>query len=271
MIRFASITMHTLPDSTGNYERALELARSGYLPVAILPGTKIPAEKGWQQWEEPVSEESIARRWKGTRNGIALLCKDILVIDVDDASLLDEVLAKCGLKDAPICRTPRGGYHVHARVRRGVKLQRTIKVRGQELDLLTGPSLSILPPHTNEAGIPYEWLTNGLPVKSELPVAKIGWTRERTRKRTVQLILPVDNAAEAVRRARAYVARIEPAISGQNGHSQTFRVAVVLILKFSLSFEQAWSLLLEYSERCLPPWSEKELRHKLEDALKLRR
>src|SRR4051794_28578741 len=42
--------MHALPDSTGNYERALVLAKQGYLPVAMLPGLKVPAEKGWQTW-----------------------------------------------------------------------------------------------------------------------------------------------------------------------------------------------------------------------------
>ena len=150
--------------TTGNYEGALELAKNGYIPVAMLPGTKVPAERGWQEWPgRPLTEESIARRWKGTRNGIALLCHGLVVLDVDDANKLDLVLEKCGLKEAPICRTPRGGYHVHARARKGMELRRRIKVHGQDIDLLTGPSLSILPPHTNEAGVPYEWLTRRAP------------------------------------------------------------------------------------------------------------
>ena len=156
--------------TTGNYEGALELAKNGYIPVAMLPGTKVPAEKEWQGWPgRPLTEESIARRWKGTRNGIALLCHGLVVLDIDDADKLDLVLEKCGLTRSPICRTPRGGYHVHARARKGMELRRTIKVHGQDIDLLTGPSLSILPPHTNEAGVPYEWLTPGLPRSPSCP------------------------------------------------------------------------------------------------------
>src|SRR5438128_2352757 len=124
------------PDTT-NYEIALDLARKGYIPVAMLPGKKVPAEKSWQEWgERPVTEESITQRWRHTRNGIAILCKDLVVFDIDDGELLDPVLRAAGLdaRRTPICRTP-GGYHVHARYRRGVELRAKIKLRGRELDL----------------------------------------------------------------------------------------------------------------------------------------
>ena len=32
------------------------------------------------------------------------------------------------------------------------------------------------------------------------------------------------------------------------------------------SIEQVWPLILEYNAKCLPPFSEKELLHKLQDA-----
>ena len=257
--------------TTGNYERALDLAKKGYIPVAMLPGTKVPAERGWQEWPgRPLTEESIARRWKGTRNGIALLCHGLVVLDIDDASKLGIVLEKCGLTRAPICRTPRGGYHVHARARKGMELRRAIKLHGQNIDLLTGPSLSILPPHTNEQGVPYEWLTEGaLPAASELPLARLAWTRERTRRRVARGIEVAGDADVVVRRARAYLATIEGAVSGQRGHDRTFRVACVLTHKFGLTFEQAWPLFKEWSDiQCEPPWSDRELEHKLADALK---
>jgi hypothetical protein len=97
-------------DTTGNYEAALGLAQKGYIPVAMIPGTKLPAEREWQGWpNRDLTEELIARRWQGTRNGIALFCHDLVVLDIDDADKLDLVLERCGLKQAPICRTPRGG------------------------------------------------------------------------------------------------------------------------------------------------------------------
>ncbi len=64
-----------------------------------------------------------------------------------------------------------------------------------------------------------------------------------------------------------YIDKIEPAISGSGGHNQTFKVARILTNDFALSFNQAWPFLLSYNQRCLPPWSEHELKHKLSSAL----
>lgn len=67
-------------------------------------------------------------------------------------------------------------------------------------------------------------------------------------------------------RARLYLDRVPPAVSGSGGHNQTFRAACVLVLGFGLSPDHAFPLLAQWNETCLPPWSEKELRHKLADA-----
>jgi hypothetical protein len=66
--------------------------------------------------------------------------------------------------------------------------------------------------------------------------------------------------------ARAYVAKIPPAISGQDGHGQTFAVACALVKGFDLSIENALPILQEYNKLCVPPWSLKELQHKLDNA-----
>lgn len=67
-------------------------------------------------------------------------------------------------------------------------------------------------------------------------------------------------------RAARYLAEIPPAISGQGGHNQTFRAACVLVIGFNLSVDDAMPLLAEWNTRCQPPWTEKELLHKLESA-----
>jgi hypothetical protein len=71
-----------------------------------------------------------------------------------------------------------------------------------------------------------------------------------------------------LQRARAYLAKMSPAVSGEGGHNQTFAAACALVVGFGLSVEAARPLLEEYNERCEPPWSEKELEHKLADAAK---
>ena len=67
-------------------------------------------------------------------------------------------------------------------------------------------------------------------------------------------------------RIERYIDACPPAISGQRGHDQTFRVACILVQGFDLSPEDAFSFLARYNQRCEPPWKEKELNHKLRDA-----
>ena len=85
---------------------------------------------------------------------------------------------------------------------------------------------------------------------------------------------PIDivelSRARLVARARAYLVHIDGAISGQHGHNHTMRVAGILIQKFGLTIDEALPLILEWNQRCEPPWSEKELLHKLQDAYRLR-
>jgi len=68
-------------------------------------------------------------------------------------------------------------------------------------------------------------------------------------------------------RVRMYVAKLEPAVSGQHGHDTTFKAACALVWGFALNPNDAWPFALEYNARCMPPWSEHDLRRKLLQAL----
>jgi hypothetical protein len=70
----------------------------------------------------------------------------------------------------------------------------------------------------------------------------------------------------SIDRARQYLSKIPPAISGQGGHNQTFAVACALVNGFDLSHADAFVLLSEYNQRCQPPWSNSELLHKIKSA-----
>ena len=65
--------------------------------------------------------------------------------------------------------------------------------------------------------------------------------------------------------ARAYLDKLPPAISGAGGHAATFTAACSTV-RLGLSDGDALALLREYNGRCQPPWTEKELTHKLRDA-----
>ena len=70
-------------------------------------------------------------------------------------------------------------------------------------------------------------------------------------------------------RARHYVAKMSPAVSGSGGHDATFKVACVLLQGFDLPRSDARAILDEFNARCEPPWSDRELEHKLNQADKM--
>jgi putative DNA primase/helicase len=76
----------------------------------------------------------------------------------------------------------------------------------------------------------------------------------------------VELTPELKARIEKYLDKIDPAVSGQHGHDQTYRVANLLTWDFALSFDDAKAFMNAYSKRCVPPWTEKEITHKLTDA-----
>ena len=73
-------------------------------------------------------------------------------------------------------------------------------------------------------------------------------------------------AAGSVERARAFLQRVDPAVSGQQGDLRTFRVCCRIVRGFDLSDDEAVHALAEWNARCEPPWSERELRQKVTNA-----
>ncbi|MDA0814009.1 MAG: hypothetical protein O3C21_16665 [Verrucomicrobia bacterium] len=71
-------------------------------------------------------------------------------------------------------------------------------------------------------------------------------------------------------RAHKYVAAIPGAEAGTRGHDQAFKAACALIKNFGgdLSEEQLLEVFREWNATCSPPWNERELIHKLHDAVR---
>jgi hypothetical protein len=196
--------------------------------------------------------------------------RGLVVFDCDALEKAALVLRHCGETPHQL-RTPRGGIHLGYRRRKGVEVRNLVKIKQQPIDLRTDGGLELIPPSVTEHGA-YEWLSGGLKPICELPLANVGWTRERTRRRLAMNVAPSAGDDSMLRRAWAWVACVEGAVSGQGGHNKTFRVCCKLThgppRGFGLCFAQAWPILLVWNETCEPPWTEKELTHKLEDALK---
>jgi hypothetical protein len=93
-------------------------------------------------------------------------------------------------------------------------------------------------------------------------------------ERAAKLTAPYDGQRTKLtekvrRRVAAYIEKVPPAISGQGGHNATFALACKLVLWFNLNPEDALEMMKPWNEECKPPWSEKELRHKVEEADKV--
>jgi KaiC/GvpD/RAD55 family RecA-like ATPase len=74
---------------------------------------------------------------------------------------------------------------------------------------------------------------------------------------------------QVIERARKYLAKLDASVSGQRGHDRCFHAACVLVLGFGLFQDDALALMHEFNQRCEPAWSERELRHKVEQASKV--
>ena len=249
-----------------NLSAALDALGMGYAPVPIVEGLKIPAVK-WKGWQDKLPPEELVREWFSVRRNIAIVTTGMVLFDCDDPAKVDMVLSECGDTTHKI-RTPRG-VHLGYRRRMGVVLKNSVKIRGLDIDIRTSGGIEVIPSSETEHGR-YEWIGSGLRPVSELPCGNIGWTRERTKK-AVQSVVVESSPDIMVRRARAWLACVEGAISGQGGHSRTFRVACKLTHPFprgfGLSFDQAWPLIKEWNEQCEPEWNDAELTHKLVDAI----
>lgn len=77
---------------------------------------------------------------------------------------------------------------------------------------------------------------------------------------------PMSDSQKEVR-ARAYIEKMPPAVSGSGGHAALWAVARKLVCDFGLDEQSTLRIIRsEYNHRCQPPWTEAELRHKVQSA-----
>ena len=75
--------------------------------------------------------------------------------------------------------------------------------------------------------------------------------------------------ANAVQRAERYAETMAPAISGEDGHGRTFHFCCKILNGFDLTEDELWPILDKWNSTCDPPWTTKELEHKVAEAVKV--
>ncbi len=83
---------------------------------------------------------------------------------------------------------------------------------------------------------------------------------------TVPATQPRGLRSDVRERARRYLASIPPAVAGSHGDATTFRVCCRLVRGFALEDDEAMEVLASWNQTCAPPWSDAQLRAKLEGA-----
>lgn len=260
-------------------DEALRYAGRGW---AVLPLVgKFPlCEHGSK---DATTDEGIIRgwfaRWPSANVGIATgSASGIYVIDEDAGGYA--TIASLGLPPTLTVKTGSGGRHFYFELPAGVVLGNTSKKLGPGVDSRGEGGYVVAPPSLHpDTGKPYTWIATGAEL-AELPASIVALLTKAKTAPTAPTT-PASKAvvmfgggvgdgwrSDAEERARRYLDRIDGAVSGNGGHNQTMRAASALVNGFALPVEAARGLLYDWNRRCSPPWSEKELEHKLTDAAK---
>lgn len=242
---------------------------------------RLPSEKELRLWWN---------RWPGANVGIALgPVSSLCALDIDGPegvallNALAQAHAPGPMADTLAFRTGSGGRLLFKLPEGCDPPQRSFRdSEGRELvRFQSRGGQTVAPPSLHPNGSHYEWCEECGPGEIE-PLELPDWLLALVEGTTTEQGRPgggvpaqaVPSAPDPPRqdtpmieRARAYLKACDPAISGQNGHGQTFKIVCKLVHGFGLDEETAFGLLLtEYNPRCQPPWSEGELRHKVKSA-----
>lgn len=260
-----------------NFEIALDAREKGAVAIPCFPGTKQPKIR-WKQYQTEMPSIEEQREWFRDACNIAILTTGRVVFDCDDPAKVELVLENCG--DTPHkLRSPSGGLHLGYKKRKGVVVTNQVRIRGMPIDIRTDGGLTLIPNSETEEGR-YEWLGPGLLPASELPVARVGWTRERSRKKFESTITPeVAAPGTLLYRGQRYVDAFERrAVAGSNGHGALWEAALKIcsFVKRLGGGENDARALVHYfnATKADPPWDltireeEAAVEHKLTEAWK---
>lgn len=260
---------------------AIAYVRRGWSVIPIRLGSKNPGRAGWERLR--LTEAELSRHFgRGPCNiGVLLGAPSNWLVDVDldhklAVELAEEYLPKT---NAIFGRAGKRRSHYLYIVSQSVETRQwRLPDREMVVELRSTGGQTVFPGSIHPTGEQISWDVDVKPATVEPCVLierltaiydevcqRLNVKCERDgRVRSAATVAP----HSVLRRARQYLAKLPPAISGRGGHVATFRAACRLTIGFGLDGDQALALLREWNDACQPPWSEKELVHKVEDALK---
>lgn len=281
------MTTDQLPSAPEAEPNAIAIAGKyvarGWRVVPIPPKTKAPRVDGWERLR--ILEPELHKHFR-PNNNIGVLNGEpsgwLVDVDLDHPvarQLADRYLpATCSEFGRPSSPRSHRLYRVAGPVE--TQQRRLPKVDGKAqmiVELRSTGSQTVFPGSTHPSGERIEWEADGelTEVEPGLLIAGVNALADAveqqlgiSRRPELRNGHPVALPADVGERARKYLAKIPAAVSGQGGHDQTFHAACKLVQGFALERGPALSLLAEWNQSCQPPWSDHELEHKIDSALK---
>jgi hypothetical protein len=253
---------------------ALDYADRGYMVFPCVPGEKKPlTSRGLL--DATTDALQIEAWWTQYPNAnIGIATTGLIVIDIDGADnswLADDVDKQTDLAHV-VSLTPSGGRHHIFRQPEGKNWRNTASRIAPKVDTRANGGYIVAPPSV-VSGKPYRWAPG---MELSMPAVELpqppAWLTDildnlRGNLQTTPQHQPLAPEANGHKRALAYLDAMPPAISGQGGHNVTYAAATMLVHGFEIPQDRALEMLsAHYNPRCAPPWTEKELRHKVQDA-----
>ncbi len=246
-----------------------KLHKLGFNPILLQAGGKKPLDS-WkdQQDKRPTLAELLRKSTPELNVGIVTgelreTGANVLGLDFDSEVAFREVYPK--LPESPMIAKTSRGYHAYYSLPLGVRVPNSVHIHGAPIDIRHHGGY-LVAPDSRVKDFVYQWIVGPVDAK-ELPLFPIEFLQEETEPEDVMPLF-----GKHFETAKRYLERAGGAISGQGGHRKTFRLACRLVhppeIGFGLSFEDALSLLLWWNQWCEPKWTEKELSHKVADAIK---
>ena len=258
-------------------EAAHNYLKRGFAPIPLPIGAKNPTFRNWTALK--LTDEQLDTEFKRPGLNIGLLLGDpsngLVDVDLDCEEALD--LADQYLPSTPAITGRPGKPRSHRwYIAPGAKTKQfhDPTTRAMIVELRSTGGQTVVGPSVHPAGEIYDSLTaTPAVVAAPMLLACVQALANAVSDRRQVPILPPpppvvhEQPGDLETRVIAYLRNVPGAISGSGGHSTTFSAATSLVHGFGLDPERAYALLAtHYNPKCQPPWSEKELRHKIDSA-----
>lgn len=241
-------------------DHALEWAARGFPVFPLSVSGKRPVVEDWQELAT-CDPETIRRVWAKRPYNVGVLTRGHIVVDIDDkkgkTGSLDWELF--GYPDDTLTvGTPSGGRHLYYKSEGAASqpnLTASINVRAGDLGYVIAPGSVV-------DGKPYTILKD-VPVLEAPDTLAAHCSRRRTTERgEVKVELDTELAEQ---RARDWLEARSPAVEGESGDLWTYKTACGVI-DFGISAELCLDLMLDWNDKCSPPWELELLEEKVNSA-----